>query len=257
MPENQTNRYFIYLSYDGTNYHGWQIQPNAITIQQLLSEALQTLLKADTGLTGCGRTDTGVHARVYTAHFNTEKTLDELKRMNLVYKLNRILPQDIAVKELKLVTGDAHARFSAISRSYEYYICTKKDPFLINRAWLQERPMNFRAMQQASEMLFSYDDYECFSKRNTQVTNYICNLMEAHWEEHSHLWVFTIKANRFLRNMVRAIVGTIVDVGLGKTSLEQFRNILESKNRNKAGYSVPGCGLYFLGADYDEEIFIK
>lgn len=257
MPEKETTRYFITLSFNGTAYHGWQIQPNAATVQQLLSEALHTLLREDTGLTGSGRTDTGVHARDYTAHFNTQKSPEELQAIDLVYKLNRILPQDIAIKEIKRVRDDAHARFSAVSRSYEYYVSREKDPFLINRAWLQERPLNLKSMQQATELLFDYDDFECFSRSNTQVTNYICQLLEARWEEQGHIWVFTIKANRFLRNMVRAIVGTIVDVGLGKTSLEQFRNIIESKNRSKAGYSAPGCGLYFIGADYNEELFLK
>jgi len=256
MQEQNPYRYFIDLSYDGTAYHGWQIQPNAITVQQLLSEALETLLKEDTALTGCGRTDSGVHAKNYTAHFDTFKPWKELQSMELPYKLNRILPQDIAIKGIKQVRADAHARFSAVSRSYEYILCREKDPFFVNRAWLQERSLDIEAMQQATEILFGYDDYECFSRSNTQVSNYICRLSEARWEEHDHLLIFNIKANRFLRNMVRAIVGTITDVGLGKTSLQQFRTIIESKNRSMAGYSVPGCGLYFLGADYNDEIYL-
>ncbi len=256
MPEKETHRYFIELSYDGTAYHGWQTQPNAPTVQQYISDALYTLLKEDTGLTGSGRTDTGVHAKKYTAHFDTLRTPEELLNMALQYKLNKLLPHDIAIKTIRQVSNDAHARFSAVSRSYEYLLCRQKDPFLINRAWLQERPIDLPIMQQATEILFEYDDYECFSRSNTQVNNYICQLSEAQWQEQDHLLGFTIKSNRFLRNMVRAIVGTIVEVGLGKTSLKQFRNIIESKNRSRAGYSVPGCGLYFLGANYKEDIFI-
>lgn len=248
-------RYFINLSFEGTAYHGWQIQPNAISVQQVLSRALTTLLREDTGITGSGRTDTGVHAINYTAHFDSIYPAESLKEMDLVYKLNRIIPPDIAIQHIRQVNTDAHARFSALSRSYEYIISRRKNPFMVNRAWQMERPLDFAAMQQASAMLLTYEDFESFSRRNTQVNNYLCKVVQADWRQEDHLWIFTIRANRFLRNMVRAIVGTIADVGLQKITLEQFDQIVKSKNRSNAGYSVPGCGLYFLGAEYPEGVY--
>jgi len=256
VEKETTYRYFIELKFDGTNYHGWQIQPNAISIQQILQTALSTLLKEKTELTGSGRTDTGVHATHYTAHFDSRSAPEKIKKIDLVYKLNRILPPDIAIISVSQVKDDAHARYSALSRSYEYFICRRKDPFFINRAWLMERNLDFDAMQEASEILYEYNDFEAFTKANTQVNHFNCNILHAGWRREEHIWIFHIKADRFLRNMVRAIVGTITDVGLGKISPEEMKEIIESKNRSNAGYSVPGCGLYFIGAEYPPEIYL-
>ena len=251
--EPQTRRYFLALSFEGTAYHGWQVQPNAVTVQSVLESALQMLLRQPVSLTGAGRTDTGVHARSYTAHF--DYIANPLDPQQLIYKLNSILPADIAVHSLNEVSSEAHARYSALWREYEYIICTQKDPFLINKSWRMERELNLDAMQQAASLLLEFQDFECFSKSNTQVNNYLCQIMEAHWRKEGHQLIFSIRANRFLRNMVRAIVGTLTDVGLGKITLNDLVKIIESKNRSKAGYSVPGCGLYFMGAAYPPEIF--
>ena len=257
MQEQNKYRYFLELGFDGTAYHGWQIQPNAISVQQFLDEAISMVLREKISLTGAGRTDTGVHAKRYTAHFDSLQSPSLLHKPDLVYKLNRVLPADIALYDLYPVRADAHARYSAISRSYEYRISRRKNPFLINKAWLQEREMNFGAMQEATSILFEYDDFECFSKSNTNVNHYRCKINEAHWRKEDHQWIFTICANRFLRNMVRAIVGTLTDVGMGKINTEQMKQIIESKDRSNAGYSVPGCGLYFLGAEYDRSILLS
>jgi tRNA pseudouridine38-40 synthase len=194
--------------------------------------------------------------RRYAAHFDFHSSFckDDLK--NLKYKLNRILPSDIAVLEIKQVGSEAHARFSALSRSYEYLIIKEKNPFLFNRAWLLERNLNIHALNEAAQILLEYDDFESFSKTNTQVKHFRCKIMYAEWKEENGLLIFRISADRFLRNMVRAMVGTMVDAGLGKISADDFREIIQSKNRSKAGYSVPGFGLYFTGAEYDNNIFI-
>jgi len=256
MEKKDIYRYFIELSFDGTHYHGWQNQPNSVTIQQTLSEAASQVLREEVSFTGCGRTDAGVHAINYTAHLDTVFSPDHLNEMDLVYKLNRIIPSDIAVTNIKLVKPDAHARFSALSRSYSYYICRRKDPFWVNRAWLMERDLDFDAMQQATLLLFSFEDFEAFSKVNTQVNHFRCKILEAEWTKDDQIWKFNIKADRFLRNMVRAIVGTLTDVGLQKIDLKQMEDIIKSKNRSNAGYSVPGCGLYFMGAEYPQEIYL-
>ena len=255
MGEKAIYRYFIELSFTGTNYYGWQIQPDSVSVQQTLEKAASTVLREEINFTGCGRTDTGVHAINYTAHFDTGFSPDQLHNTDLVYKLNRILPDDIAIHNITRVKPDANARFSALNRSYKYHICRKKDPFMINRAWLMERELNFEAMQQASQLLFKYNDFESFSKVNTQVNHFRCDIMEAGWTQKDHLWIFHIKADRFLRNMVRAIVGTITDVGLEKITIAEMEEIIKSKNRINAGYSVPGCGLYFMGAEYPREIY--
>jgi tRNA pseudouridine38-40 synthase len=249
-------RYFIYLSFDGKAYCGWQVQPGIETVQYTVETALSTILRTKTPLTGAGRTDTGVHARMYTAHFDFHTILgkDDLKNLN--YKLNRILPPDISIIDIKQVELEAHARFSAFSRSYEYLIIKEKNPFLFNRAWLLERNLNIQALNEAAQILLEYDDFESFSKTNTQVKHFRCKIIHADWEEENGLLIFRISADRFLRNMVRALVGTMVDVGLGKITVDDFREIIKSKNRSKAGYSVPGFGLYFMGAEYAHSIFI-
>jgi tRNA pseudouridine38-40 synthase len=252
----QQYRYFLELSYMGTQYCGWQVQPQQESVQNTIEKALKTILKEEITLTGAGRTDSGVHAIKYTAHFDTSHEPQSLFDMDLRYKLNRILPNDIAIHSLRQVKNDAHARFSAMSRSYSYYICQRKDPFWHRRAWLLERNLNIEKMNEASQILFLHNDFQCFSKSNTQVNNFNCSISNAHLKQQDHLLVFEISADRFLRNMVRAIVGTITDVGLGKTSVEEFGAIIESKNRSQAGLSVPGYGLYFMGAQYDDKVFV-
>jgi tRNA pseudouridine38-40 synthase len=254
--EVKTFRYFIYLSFDGRAYNGWQVQPNTETVQKSIETALATLLRITTPVTGAGRTDTGVHARLYTAHFEYNTILGEEELKNLRYKLNRILPHDIAISEIKPVNPEAHARFSAISRRYEYLIIKEKNPFLFNRAWLLERTLDLTAMKEATQILFDFDDFECFTKTNTQVNHFRCRIIDAGWRNENGVLIFHICADRFLRNMVRAMVGTLVEVGLGKISHENFISIIKSKNRSNAGYSAPGFGLYFMGAEYDQSIFI-
>ena len=243
-------RYFLSLSYFGEAYHGWQRQPNAVSVQEVIEQALSTLLRTPISIVGAGRTDTGVHAREIFAHFDTEEKLPE----DLVHRLNRFLPDDIAVKAINKVPEDAHARFSAVSRSYEYHIVRKKDPFYRDRAYMITRPLNVSAMNEAAEMLKSYEDFECFSKSNTDVHTFNCKIMEAYWKEKKDLLVFHIAADRFLRNMVRAVVGTLLDVGQGKQTLEDVKAIIKSKNRSEAGVSVPAKGLYLTRVEYPEGI---
>jgi tRNA pseudouridine38-40 synthase len=253
--ELSTGRYFLELSFEGTAYNGWQIQPGTVTVQSAVEKAVSTLLGRNIPITGAGRTDTGVHAKSYTAHFDFIENDKIYEIDQFVYKLNRVLPPDIAVHAAKAVRMDAHARYSALSRTYEYYISRKKNPFAINRAWHTERIKDMKAMTRVTALLYEYDDFQCFSKSNTQVNHYRCKIIEASWREEGDLLIFRIRADRFLRNMVRAIVGTIIEAGLGKISEEDFRKIIESKNRSRAGYSVPGSGLYFMGAEYDQSIF--
>ncbi|MEI7596864.1 MAG: tRNA pseudouridine(38-40) synthase TruA [Bacteroidota bacterium] len=242
-------RYFVELSYNGTSYHGWQIQPNAITVQEILNKSFSLLLKTNIELVGCGRTDTGVHARQYYAHFDIETNIEvvELKR-----KINNMLPNDIYIIDFIEVNNDLHARFSAISRSYSYYIDTVKNPFSNEFAWHCEYPLNLELMNNACKILLSKEDFACFSKSNTDNHTTLCNVTRAEWTVNGSQYVFNISANRFLRNMVRAIVGTIIDVGRGRISLGDFDLIIESKNRQKAGFSVPAKGLFLEKIIYPE-----
>ncbi|NLZ72788.1 MAG: tRNA pseudouridine(38-40) synthase TruA [Bacteroidales bacterium] len=247
-------RYFVYLSYDGTNYNGWQIQPNGITIQQKLVEALSVMLQEEITVVGAGRTDAKVHAKCMVAHFDTVKeTLDiEL----LVHKLNCFLPQDIAVQKITKVNNEAHARFSAISREYHYYVTFQKSPFKRNFAWQISATPDMSLMNEAAAHLMSYSDFTSFSKVHTDTKTKICTLTEAKWEVMDEkTWRFTIRADRFLRNMVRAIVGTLLDVGYGKRSVEEFCQIIENKNRSDAGTSVPGYGLFLVDVEYPSSIY--
>ena len=211
-------RFFITLSYDGTHYHGWQIQPNGDSVQQRLQEALSTLLRNPIEVVGAGRTDTGVHARMMVAHFDWEESIDGKQ---LAYKLNKFLPQDIAAQEVRQVSDDMHARFSATSRTYHYLIHTHKDPFLAAYSWQVPFKLDFEKMNEAAKVLLEYKDFTSFSKVGTDTKTNLCDLKEAFWEEVApNQWRFTITANRFLRNMVRAIVGTLVEVGRGRISIE-------------------------------------
>ncbi|MBR6037020.1 MAG: tRNA pseudouridine(38-40) synthase TruA [Bacteroidaceae bacterium] len=255
-------RYFIYLSYDGTRYHGWQIQPNGISVQEVLGKALSTLLREPIEVTGAGRTDAGVNASLMVAHFDTTQETDE----QLAYRLNKFLPQDIAIHKIVPVKDDAHARFSAISRTYIYNIVTAKTPF-DPYAYRFPQPLDFDLMNEAAKTLFDYTDFTSFSKLHTDVKTNNCRIMHAQWTQvnsqrstlnpqlSTSKWQFTITADRFLRNMVRAIVGTLLDVGRGVLTIQQFREIIERKDRCSAGTSVPGNALFLADITYPEEIF--
>ena len=244
-------RYFIYLSYDGARYHGWQIQPNGISVQEVLSKALSTLLREQIEVTGAGRTDAGVNASLMVAHFDTTQEVDD----NLAYKLNKFLPYDIAIHKIIPVKADAHARFSATSRTYHYYVITEKSPFE-PYAYRFPLPLNFDLMNEAAATLFDYIDFTSFSKLHTDVKTNNCRITNAEWRQVSPIkWQFTITADRFLRNMVRAIVGTLLDVGRGVLTIEQFREIIEKKDRCSAGTSVPGNALFLADVTYPEDIF--
>jgi tRNA pseudouridine38-40 synthase len=241
-------RYFIKLAYKGTNYFGWQYQPDAISVQETLNKALSILLKINIDILGAGRTDSGVHAKEMFAHFDFENEIDSQK---LVYKLNSFLPKDIAIFDIIKVHDDAHARFDATKRTYEYHIHTKKNAFESDDSWYYSLPLNIQKMNEACKTLFEYIDFECFSKTHTDVNTFNCKIFEANWQQIDDKLIFTISADRFLRNMVRAIVGTMINIGLEKVSLNNFREIIESKNRNKAGFSVPAHGLYLTQIEYD------
>ena len=240
-------RYFIELSYKGTNYHGWQIQPDASSVQEEITKALATILQEKILLVGAGRTDAGVHASQMFAHVDTVKKLSN----NYVHKLNAILPNDIVIKSIKEVSDDTHARFDAVSRTYEYRILLGRDPFLLETTWqLHQKNLQIEKMNEAANLLFKYEDFESFSKLKTDVNTFNCTIMKAVWTlEDKHL-IFHIKANRFLRNMVRAVVGTLLEVGLGKKTVEDFRKIIESKKRSEAGLSVPAKGLFLTEVCY-------
>lgn len=240
-------RYFIAFSYKGTHYHGWQIQPNAVTVQEKLLHGLQTIVDKSVDLMGAGRTDTGVHATQMYAHFDTENELDVVK---IVYKLNAFLPKDIAVQNLYLVHDEAHARFDATSRTYHYFIHQSKQPFLEESSYYFNQPLDFNLMNEAASLLLNYTDFQCFSKVHTDVNTFNCKITHAQWTQENNQWKFTITADRFLRNMVRAIVGTLINVGLHKLSLTQFTSIIDSKDRSKAGFSVPAHGLYLTQVNY-------
>ena len=242
-------RYFIECSYRGTNYSGWQIQENANTVQAEIEKALSTLLKISTSIMGSSRTDTGVHAMHQVAHFDLENEIVNLE--NLAYRLNKILPFDISIKIIYPVKEDYHCRFEATSRRYEYHISPHKNPFQKGLFYEFNHDLNIKLMNEACQKLFQYLDFECFSKIKTDVNTFNCTIIEARWEKRENdMLVFHIKANRFLRGMVRAIVGTLLEVGLGKLSTEDFEQIILSKNRKKAGRAVPAEGLFLMEVNY-------
>jgi len=241
-------RYFITFAYDGTHYHGWQIQPNGISVQEVLQKALSTLLRGETGVVGAGRTDAGVHARRMVAHFETERKVD---CQQLAYKLNRLLPRDISVYDVKPVDSDMHARFSATKRTYHYYIHTRKNPFARAYSCEMHYKLDFDKMNEAAAWLLQVDDFGAFCKANTDVKTTLCDVMEARWIAcGDHEWYFRISANRFLRNMVRAVVGTLIEVGRGRMTLEQFRAVVAGKSRSDAGESMPGNALFLENVEY-------
>ena len=244
-------RYFLEISYNGSTFHGWQFQPNAISVQETIENALKTLLKAEIKIVGAGRTDTGVHAKHMCAHFDYSKEfeLGELKN-----NLNSFLNQEIYIKDIYRVDKEAHARFSATSREYEYYISLVKDVFNYKTSHLIQQDLNIKKMNQAISIIKDYEDFEAFSKSKTDVKTYLCNIISCSIIEKENMLIFRIKANRFLRNMVRAIVGTILEVGLGKISLEEVHNIIKSKDRSKAGPSMPAHALFLTNIEYPSNI---
>lgn len=242
-------RYFIELSYDGTTYHGWQTQPNGITIQECLDKALSTYFRQEIVSLGCGRTDAGVHATQFFAHFDVLDLAPELV-INGLGGINSLLPYSIAAKRIFAVADDAHARFDAHARAYKYYLHFEKDPFKLNRSWLYKGKLDMQLMNEAAGILMNFTDFSCFSKSNTQTFTNNCKIMELGFENIDGGMVFTIKADRFLRNMVRAIVGTLILVGKGDLKVEDMTTIISSKNRSNAGQSVPACGLYLVRVTY-------
>lgn len=240
-------RYFIQLAYNGSPFFGWQIQPNLTTVQGVIENALHLLLREEISVTGCGRTDTGVHAKQFFAHFETEQNIDS---QNLTDKLNNFLPKEIAIEQIFSVANDMHARFSAISRTYKYYISTSKDAFNFHFSFRIYQKLNIEKMNQAADLLLHTEDFTSFSKLHTQVNNNICHVSEARWQNENGQLVFTITADRFLRNMVRAIVGTLLEVGKGKLTLPEFQQIINQKDRGKAGTSVPAHALFLENVRY-------
>lgn len=248
----ESNRYFIQLAYNGSGFHGWQTQPNAQAVQAEIQDAFTLLLGESLLLTGAGRTDTGVHARQFFAHFDTQLQLDKPELSQLVFKLNRFLPQSINIYDIFRVQPDIHARFSAISRTYRYYISRQKDPFSNGLSWIYTTNLDINAMQQAAGIITAYTDFTCFSKTRTQTKTNDCKIFESCFELNGPLLIYHVKANRFLRNMVRAIVGTLLEVGKGNIGIEGLKRIIENGTRSDAGMSVPACGLFLEEIEYPE-----
>lgn len=240
------------LEYFGKAYHGWQRQPNALSVQEVIEQSLGTLLQQKTEIIGAGRTDSGVHARQIFAHFDAEAELDEA----FIFRMNSLLPKDISAKGLYKVTPEAHARFDAISRSYEYHIVTRKDVFSVDTAYHIHNELDLEKMKKAAEVLFGYTNFKCFSRSRTDVFTYNCTIKRAEWEQQKDRLIFHISADRFLRNMVRAIVGTLLQIGQGKMEVEEMHRIIKSEDRSNAGASVPAQGLYLTRIIYPNSIFI-
>ena len=244
-------RYFIHLAYNGTPYHGWQIQPNASSVQETLENAFSLLLGETIGIVGCGRTDTGVHASDFYAHFEIEKELSDTELTQLTFKANSFLSDDIRIYRIFMVNNDVHARFSATARTYQYHVSNVKQPFgkdFCHRVFYKP---DIELMNKAAKILFEYTDFTSFSKLHTQTATNNCTILHAHWDMVGEEYVFTISANRFLRNMVRAITGTLLEVGRGKLSLDDFRKVIESKNRCNAGTSLPAKALFLTKVEYE------
>jgi tRNA pseudouridine38-40 synthase len=240
-------RFFIQFSYNGTNYHGWQTQPNATSVQETLTKAMQTVFNQNITLTAAGRTDAGVHARQMFAHFDLEQLFDSSL---MIHKLNSFLPIDIAVQNIFEVSANKHARFDAKKRTYKYYINTTKNPFSTQNSWYCKTQLDVEKMNQAAKLLLNHTNFECFSKTHTDVNTFNCTIFEANWKTKNSTLIFTISADRFLRNMVRAIVGTLIEIGSKKKTIQDFEEIIKSKNRSKAGISVPAHGLFLEKIEY-------
>lgn len=240
-------RYFIEFAYNGTQYHGWQYQPNAASVQETLNNVFSTLLQEEIDIMGAGRTDAGVHAKQMFGHFDSEKNIEA---QTFIHKANSFLPKDIVIYAIIPVHSAAHARFDATSRTYHYHIATYKNVFNTNLAWQFGQSLNIDAMNEAARLLLDFTDFKCFSKSNTDVNTYNCRITEAFWTKNNDELVFTITADRFLRNMVRAIVGTLINIGLHKITTSDFIKIIEDRNRENAGFSVPAHGLYLTNIEY-------
>lgn len=247
-------RYFIYLAYSGENYCGWQIQPKAVSVQETIEKAMSTTLRTPISIVGAGRTDSGVHARVMMAHFDCD--LGTLRPEDLTYKLNHFLPKDISIYKIIEVNAEAHARFDALSRTYRYYVTTEKDPFNYKHKYKIHGDIDIDNMNACADVLKEYVDFTSFSKLHTDVKTNNCEIMFAQWENLTTEYVFTIKANRFLRNMVRSIVGTLLDAGRGKIGVAEMRDIIEAKDRGRAGFSAPGHALFLENIEYPGSTFL-
>ncbi|MBC8004304.1 MAG: tRNA pseudouridine(38-40) synthase TruA [Verrucomicrobia bacterium] len=248
-----TQRYFIELAYKGTKFHGWQVQPNAVSVQECLEKALSTITRETLAVTGAGRTDTGVHASYFVAHFDSLKP--NLDHPDFAHKLNSFLKEDIVIFKISKVNSEVHARFDALSRTYHYHMNLVKDPFSVETSWYFYRQPDVELMNKACKLLFNYVDFTSFSKLHTDVKTNNCKIMQAEWMQQGDKLVFVVKADRFLRNMVRAIVGTLLEVGFGKMNLEEFQAVIERKDRGAAGLSVPAHGLFLTDIEYPESIF--
>lgn len=248
-------RYFLQCAYDGTPYHGWQVQPGVPTVQQVLNESLSKLLRQPIAVIGAGRTDAGVHARQMVAHFDGESIGD---KRDFLYRINALLPPSIAIRSICEVSGKAHARFSALSRTYRYYITREKDPFQTETAYqLTHTHLDVVQMNRAADLLLQYDDFSSFSRSGSDTTQHICAVTEAFWFEMGARLIFEVTADRFLRNMVRALVGTLLDVGMGKRSVAKFEEVIAQKDRGQAGVSAPARGLFLERIRYPEEIYAQ
>ena len=246
-------RYFVYLNFKGTNFHGWQVQPNGTSVQEELEKALSILLQEKIAISGAGRTDAGVHAKLMIAHFDTDRNFVSSK---FIFNLNNVLSDSISIISLREVQPDFHARFDAISRTYQYIITPKKDPFQSELTHRYTKNIDINTMNVAAEKMLGERDFSCFSKSKTQTYTNNCNLQKAEWTEVDGLFVFEIKANRFLRNMVRAVVGTLLEINEGKRTVESIQDLIESKNRSNAGVSVPAKGLFLVDIEYPSKGFI-
>ncbi|QDH79053.1 tRNA pseudouridine(38-40) synthase TruA [Echinicola soli] len=246
-------RYFMEVAYKGTRYHGWQVQPNALTVQEAINKALQTILRQEVATMGSGRTDTGVHGKQQFLHFDWN---DKLEKNIFLKKINAVLPKDISAYDLREVLPEAHARFDAEWRSYEYHISLRKNPFEETLSWHCFYKLDVTDMNKSAALLLQHRDFECFSKVKTEVNHFECEIKSAFWEQKDHHLVFHITANRFLRGMVRAIVGTLVEIGKGQMDILGFQQILDSQDRRKAGIAAPPHGLFLSRVTYPEEIFI-
>ena len=247
-------RYLIKLAYDGSRFHGWQIQPNATSVQETIENCLSKIFSQTINLVGCGRTDTGVHASSFYAHFDAEKV--KYDNVNLVFKLNKMLPHEISIKYCYPVNDGFHARFSATSRKYHYHISKYKNPFKVNQAWFynNSKDLDLSLMRDAGDILLKHNDFTSFAKLHTDAKTNICDVMEFNITETANEIVLDIKSNRFLRNMVRAIVGTLVEVGSGKLSISDFEKIIGLKDRQAAAFSAPASGLFLSEIAYPAEL---
>lgn len=247
-------RYLFSISYLGTHYNGWQTQANAKGVQEIVENALSKILRSNISIVGSGRTDTGAHCRRQYFHADFE---EQVKPESLIPNLNAFLPRDIGIHSIQKIHPEASARYHAVERSYQYIITQKKDPLLVGLSWYCFKTLDISTMNKAAALLTGIHDFECFSKVKTDVNHFVCNVKRASWKQKGDLLLFDIVANRFLRGMVRSIVGTLVDVGSGKISMKEFDTILKSRDRKKAGMNVPAEGLYLMDVKYPTKIFLK